>query len=79
MLRNIPSILSPDLLHALRAMGHGDDIRVEHTHQATLEYFVALAPISMRIAFKSIVWRLWPTVSGGPLDDCAPDIQGKKP
>ncbi|MBG21449.1 MAG: ribose ABC transporter [Rhizobiales bacterium] len=26
MLRNIPSILSPDLLHALRAMGHGDDI-----------------------------------------------------
>ncbi|MCL4148549.1 UNVERIFIED_CONTAM: hypothetical protein GTU68_050195 [Idotea baltica] len=26
MLRNIPPILSPDLLHALRAMGHGDDI-----------------------------------------------------
>lgn len=26
MLRNIPQILSPDLLHALRAMGHGDDI-----------------------------------------------------
>jgi L-fucose mutarotase len=26
MLRNIPQILSPDLLHALAAMGHGDDI-----------------------------------------------------
>ncbi|EAR50768.1 FucU, fucose operon fucU protein [Oceanicola granulosus HTCC2516] len=26
MLRNIPPILSPDLLHALAAMGHGDDI-----------------------------------------------------
>lgn len=26
MLRNIPSILSPELLHTLRAMGHGDDI-----------------------------------------------------
>jgi L-fucose mutarotase len=26
MLRNIDPILSPDLLHALRAMGHGDDI-----------------------------------------------------
>lgn len=26
MLRNIPSILSPDLLHALAAMGHGDDL-----------------------------------------------------
>ncbi len=26
MLRNIPALLSPDLLHALAAMGHGDDI-----------------------------------------------------
>ncbi len=26
MLRNIDPILSPDFLHALRAMGHGDDI-----------------------------------------------------
>ena len=26
MLRSIPSLLSPDLLHALRAMGHGDEI-----------------------------------------------------
>ena len=28
MLKNIPSILGPDLLHALRAMGHGDDIAI---------------------------------------------------
>jgi len=28
MLKNIPSILSPDLLHALRAMGHGDEIAI---------------------------------------------------
>lgn len=26
MLHNIPAILSPDLLHTLRAMGHGDEI-----------------------------------------------------
>ena len=26
MLRNVDPILSPDLLHALRAMGHGDEI-----------------------------------------------------
>ena len=26
MLRHIPKLLSPDLLHALAAMGHGDDI-----------------------------------------------------
>jgi len=28
MLKGIPSILGPDLLHALRAMGHGDDIAI---------------------------------------------------
>jgi L-fucose mutarotase len=28
MLKGIPSILSPDLLHALRAMGHGDEIAI---------------------------------------------------
>lgn len=28
MLKNIPPILGPDLLHALRAMGHGDDIAI---------------------------------------------------
>ena len=26
MLRDIPPLLSPDLLHGLRAMGHGDDL-----------------------------------------------------
>ena len=28
MLKNIPHILSPDLLHALQAMGHGDEITI---------------------------------------------------
>ena len=28
MLKHIPPILSPDLLHALRAMGHGDEIAI---------------------------------------------------
>jgi L-fucose mutarotase len=28
MLKLIPPILSPDLLHALRAMGHGDEIAI---------------------------------------------------
>ena len=28
MLKSIPPILSPDLLHALRAMGHGDEIAI---------------------------------------------------
>ncbi|MBP0482491.1 RbsD/FucU family protein [Sagittula salina] len=28
MLRNIPPILSPDILHSLRAMGHGDVIAI---------------------------------------------------
>ncbi len=28
MLKGIPPILGPDLLHALRAMGHGDEIAI---------------------------------------------------
>lgn len=28
MLKGIPSLLGPELLHALRAMGHGDDIAI---------------------------------------------------
>ena len=28
MLKNIPPILSPSLLHILRAMGHGDEIAI---------------------------------------------------
>ena len=28
MLKNIPPILGPDLLHVLRAMGHGDEIAI---------------------------------------------------
>jgi L-fucose mutarotase len=28
MLKGIPTVLGPDLLHALRAMGHGDDIAI---------------------------------------------------
>ncbi len=28
MLKGIPPILGPDLLHILRAMGHGDEIAI---------------------------------------------------
>jgi L-fucose mutarotase len=28
MLKNIPPLIGPDLLHALRAMGHGDEIAI---------------------------------------------------
>lgn len=32
MLRNIDPLLSPDLLHALRSMGHGDEIVIADAH-----------------------------------------------
>ena len=28
MLKGIPSLLGPELLHALRSMGHGDDVAI---------------------------------------------------
>lgn len=32
MLKNIPKIIPPDLLHALSAMGHGDQITIADAH-----------------------------------------------
>jgi L-fucose mutarotase/ribose pyranase (RbsD/FucU family) len=37
-LRNIPGVLSPDLLHALASMGHGDDIGKEATFFFSTRY-----------------------------------------
>lgn len=32
MLKNLPGLLTPDLLHALASMGHGDDLAVVDAH-----------------------------------------------
>lgn len=32
MLKNLPALLTPDLLHALASMGHGDDVALVDAH-----------------------------------------------
>lgn len=32
MLKNLPALLTPDLLHALASMGHGDDLALVDAH-----------------------------------------------
>lgn len=65
MLKNIDPILSPDLLHALRAMGHGDEIAiVDANFPAT-----ALARRLIRLDGVSATRALQAVLSVLPLDD----------
>lgn len=68
MLKNIDPILSPDILHALRAMGHGDEIvLVDANFPAT-----ALARRLIRQDGVSVTRMLEAVLSLLPLDDFVP-------
>lgn len=65
MLINIDPILSPDLLHALRAMGHGDEIAVVDANfpgTSTAQQLIRLDGISVTRATEAVL-------SVMPLDD----------
>lgn len=65
MLINIDPILSPDLLHALRAMGHGDEIALVDANfpgTSTAERLIRLDGISIGQATQAVL-------SVMPLDD----------
>ncbi len=69
MLRNIPPILSPDLLHALAAMGHGDDIVIADANfpaESSGVPCIRLDGISATDALEAILSLL-------PLDSFVPD------
>jgi len=40
-LKHIPKVISPDLLHALASMGHGDEIGTSHLLHSEIIYFVS--------------------------------------
>ena len=69
MLRNIPSILSPDLLHSLRAMGHGDDIVIADANFPS----TALGQRCHRLDGISATDTLQAILSLLPLDSFVPD------
>ncbi len=69
MLRNINPILSPDLLHALRAMGHGDEIAIVDANFPA----EASGPRCVRADGSSASDMLAAVLSVMPLDSFVPD------
>lgn len=73
MLKNIPSLLTPDALHALASMGHGDDVAIVDANfpaarvaQAAGARLVQLAGANASEVLKAVLHVL-------PLDDFVPD------
>ena len=69
MLRDLPPILSPDLLHALRAMGHGDDIVIADANFPA----ESAGPICIRLDGVSATDVLRAVLRVMPLDSFVPD------
>ena len=69
MLKGIPHILSPDLLHALQAMGHGDEITIVDGNYPGQ----SAGPRLIRAAGHSGTDLLEAILSVMPLDDFVPD------
>ncbi|MBF0679466.1 MAG: ribose ABC transporter [Devosia sp.] len=65
MLKNIPALLGPDLLYALRAMGHGDEIAIVDANFPA-EY---LGPEVMRLDGISATEVLNAVLTVMPLDE----------
>jgi L-fucose mutarotase len=69
MLKGIPHILSPDLLHALQAMGHGDTITIVDGNYPG----ISAGPRLIRADGHSGTDLLEAILSVMPLDDFVPD------
>lgn len=73
MLKNLPSLLTPDALHALASMGHGDDLAIvdanfpaDRVAQHGGARLVQLAGASAPEALRAVLQVL-------PLDDFVPE------
>jgi L-fucose mutarotase len=69
MLKGLDPLLSPDLLHSLRAMGHGDEIVVADANFPS----ASIARRLVRLDGVSAVAAADAILSVMPLDDFAPD------
>ena len=69
MLRNLPPILSPDILWSLRAMGHGDEIVIADANFPA----EGLGPRCHRLDGISATDLLEAVLTVTPLDDFVPD------
>jgi L-fucose mutarotase len=69
MLRNIPQILSPELLYTLRAMGHGDEIVIADANFPGS----SIGPDCLRLDGISATDTLKAVLTVMPLDTYVPD------
>ncbi|GAB5508429.1 MAG: L-fucose mutarotase [Rhizobiaceae bacterium] len=69
MLRNIDPLLSPDLLHALRSMGHGDEIVIADAHFPGS----SIGPACIRADGSTVSDLLRAVLSAMPLDSFVDD------
>ncbi|MGR6467313.1 RbsD/FucU family protein [Rhizobium sp. PAMB 3182] len=69
MLRNIPQILSPELLYTLRAMGHGDEIVIADANFPGS----SIGPDCLRLDGISATNTLKAILTVMPLDTFVPD------
>jgi len=69
LLKGIPHILSPGLLHALQAMGHGDEIAIVDGNYPG----ASAGPLLIRADGHSATDLLEAVLSLMPLDDFVPD------
>ncbi|MBO9475875.1 ribose ABC transporter [Shimia sp. R10_1] len=73
MLRNINPLLSPDLLHTLRAMGHGDEIVIADANFPATSTATSTGPTCIRADGSSASEILEAVLSVMPLDSFVPD------
>jgi L-fucose mutarotase len=69
MLRNIPSLLSPEMLHTLRSMGHGDEIVIADANFPG----ASLGPRCIRADGIAATEMLEAVLAVMPLDSFVPD------
>ena len=73
MLKNVPSLLTPDALHALASMGHGDDVAIVDANFPAARLARQGAARLVQLAGANATQALKAVLQVLPLDDFLPD------
>lgn len=73
MLKNVPSLLTPDALHSLASMGHGDDVAIVDANFPAARLARQGAARLVQLAGANATQALKAVLQVLPLDDFLPD------
>jgi len=73
MLKNIPPLLTPDALHALASMGHGDDVAIVDANFPAAQVARKSGAVLVQLAGATAPQALAAVLRLLPLDDFVPD------